>query len=132
MAELTIGGKTVTVRFEMLDWYLAGKALNIEFLPWGDSPFWRNAAEAPPSGAIEADLAIMFVAVRKDFPGLTLEQLAGMIPDTEAWFEAQRVTQEALLDFFQRAATAAARVTAAESATAAGGATQTPGPNSTQ
>lgn len=126
MTELTIGGKTVNVRFEMLDWYLAGKALGIEFLPWGDSPFWKDAAAAQPSGAIESDLIILFVALRKEFPGLTVEQLAGMIPDTETWFEAQRVTQEALVDFFHRAANAAARAGNLESEA------QTPGPISTQ
>lgn len=127
MTELTIGGKTVSVRFEMLDWYLAGKELGIEFLPWGDTEFWNTPEDAPLSAAIESDLTLIYVALRKHFPGLTLESLAVMLDTTETWYEAQEKTREALADFFRRAANRAA-----QRATAVENEAQTPGPISTQ
>jgi hypothetical protein len=104
MPTLTLGGKTVEVKFEMLDWYLAGRELGIEFLPWGVSEFWQSAETDTPSKGIENDLTLLFVALRKHFPGLTVDGLAAMIPDTETWMAAQEAGREALTDFFLRAA----------------------------
>jgi len=107
MPTLTIGGKSVEVRFEMLDWYLAGRELGIKFLPWGGTEFWQNGEKMDPDRAIQTDLTILYVALRKHFPGLTLDALAEMIPDTDTWFAATRAAQEALADFFLRAERAA-------------------------